>query len=63
MQIVPWASQSIIKKILQGRRGEYFDMHRQTQNHIYDILINSFLLIFHEKKKKKKKKKKIFLKN
>ena len=26
-------------------------MHSQTQNHIYAILINSFLLLFHEKKK------------
>lgn len=30
-------------------------MHRQTQNHIYAILINSFLLLFHGKKKEKKR--------
>ena len=27
-------------------------MHSQTQNHIYAILNNSFLLLFHGKKKK-----------
>ena len=30
-------------------------MHSQTQNHIYAILINSFLLLFHGKKKKKRR--------
>ena len=53
MQIVPWASQSIIKKrYCKVGEGEYFDMHSQTQNQIYATLINSFLLLFHEKKKK-----------
>ena len=28
-------------------------MHSQTQNHIYAILINSFLLLFHGKKKRR----------
>ena len=46
---------SSVSLTINNKRGEYFDMHRQTQNHIYAILINSFLLLFHEKKKKKRR--------